>query len=259
MLFMLIFATFGKVPYLFTMLIEICMNQTFKLIDVMSHIPINELVVRNLSEWIYFIILVIVVLVLMLFLKRKYIKSLLLFTILVIAITYHFNHNGVVLKFLDIGQGDAMIAYHHDVNQIVMIDTGGKDKLKKKPWQTRSKISNYTDSIIVPELKEKGFQKIDYLIITHPHADHMGELATLSKQVSIKHLIINKKTWDSRELKHLLEEVKETNTQIVDSSYLSELKIGESMYKFLIKIVRIMKIRMIHQSLLKSQRLAELY
>ena len=87
----------------------------------------------------------------------------------------------------------------------------------------------------------------------------MGELATLSKQVSIKHLIINKKTWDSRELKHLLEEVKETNTQIVDSSYLSELKIGESMYKFLIKIVRIMKIRMIHQSLLKSQRLAELY
>ena len=41
MLFMLIFATFGKVPYLFTMLIEICMNQTFKLIDVMSHIPIK--------------------------------------------------------------------------------------------------------------------------------------------------------------------------------------------------------------------------
>ncbi|MCD8801995.1 DNA internalization-related competence protein ComEC/Rec2 [Mammaliicoccus sciuri] len=232
MLFMLIFATFGKVPNLFMMLIEICMNQTFKLIDVMSHIPINELVVRNLSEWIYLIVLIVVVLVLMLFLKKKYIKSLLLFTLLVIAITYHFNHNEVIFKFLDIGQGDAMIAYHHDVNQIVMIDTGGKDKLKKKPWQTRSKISNYTDSIIVPELKEKGFQKIDYLIITHPHADHMGELATLSKQVSIKHLIINKKTWDNRELKHLLEEVKETNTEIVDSTNLSELKIGESTYKF---------------------------
>ena len=53
-----------------------------------------------------------------------------------------------------------MIAYHHDVNQIVMIDTGGKDKLKKKPWQTRSKISNYTDSIIVPELKEKDFKRL---------------------------------------------------------------------------------------------------
>lgn len=232
MLFMLMFATFGEVPNLFTTLIEICMNQTFKLIDVMSRIPINELVVKNLTEWIYLIILIIEVLVLMLFIKRIYIKSLLLFTMLVIAITYHFNHNEVVLKFLDIGQGDAMIAYHHDVNQIVMIDTGGKDKLKKKPWQTRNKISNYTDSIIVPELKEKGFQKIDYLIITHPHAVHMGELATLSKKVSIKHLIINKKTWDSRELKHLLEEVKETNTQIVDSSNLNELKIGESTYKF---------------------------
>ncbi len=177
MLFMLMFATFGEVPNLFTTLIEICMNQTFKLIDVMSRIPINELVVKNLTEWIYLIILIIEVLVL-------------------------------------------------------MIDTGGKDKLKKKPWQTRNKISNYTDSIIVPELKEKGFQKIDYLIITHPHAVHMGELATLSKKVSIKHLIINKKTWDSRELKHLLEEVKETNTQIVDSSNLNELKIGESTYKF---------------------------
>ncbi|MDN8777000.1 ComEC/Rec2 family competence protein, partial [Staphylococcus aureus] len=57
MLFMLMFATFANVPNLFTMLIEICMNQTFKLIDVMSRIPINELIVRNLSEWIYFIIL----------------------------------------------------------------------------------------------------------------------------------------------------------------------------------------------------------
>ncbi|WP_235611096.1 ComEC/Rec2 family competence protein, partial [Mammaliicoccus sciuri] len=77
MLFMLMFATFGKVPNLFTTLIEICMNQTFKLIDVMSRIPINELVVRNLAEWIYLIILIIVVLVLMLFIKKKYIASLL--------------------------------------------------------------------------------------------------------------------------------------------------------------------------------------
>ena len=41
----------------------------FKLIDVMSRIPINELVVKNLTEWIYLIILIIEVLVLMLFIK----------------------------------------------------------------------------------------------------------------------------------------------------------------------------------------------
>lgn len=231
MIFMIILATVGKVPSIYTIPLEIVLNQTFKLIEIISLFPINELVIKNLPELIYFVILIIIVIILMLYIRKQYLKSILLFVILVIVINFHVYQNEVTIKFLDIGQGDAMIAYHHDVNGVVMIDTGGKDNINKKPWQVRNKSSSYTDSIIVPELKEKGYQKIDYLIITHPHADHMGELANLSKKISIKHLIINKKAWDSHGLTFLLEEVKQTHTQIIDSSNINEFKVGISTYK----------------------------
>lgn len=47
----------------------------------------------------------------------------------------------MILRFLDVGQGDAMVTYHKDTNQIVMIDTGGKMLSNKKTG--KSKIMNF--------------------------------------------------------------------------------------------------------------------
>ena len=38
------------------------------------------------------------------------------------------------------------------------------------------KHNNIAKYKILPSIKKKGITTINYLVITHPHADHMGEL-----------------------------------------------------------------------------------
>ncbi|WP_239769671.1 MULTISPECIES: DNA internalization-related competence protein ComEC/Rec2 [Mammaliicoccus] len=231
MTFLIIFIIFKKVPFLLSDVIETLLSKTIDLIEKINNIPINDLVVRNLDGFLYFLIFIVVVSISILVLKKHIVKSITIFSILILAISIRPNYDRVILKFLDIGQGDAMIAYHQDVDKVVMIDTGGKDKRKKKKWQIRNKEFTYTDSVLVPELHENGYNRIDYLIISHPHADHMGELSNLIKKVEIKNLVINQKTWDSPYLKLLISEVANTNTNIIDSRNINKLKIGESIYQ----------------------------
>lgn len=62
----------------------------------------------------------------------------------------------LVVKVLDIGQGDAILIKHGD--KYSMIDTADIDKRDE----------------IVRLLKQEHVDRIENLIITHPHADHLG-------------------------------------------------------------------------------------
>jgi len=62
----------------------------------------------------------------------------------------------LVVRILDVGQGDAMLLTHRDVT--VVIDVGRFDR-----------------SDIVPLLRDHGVTAIDLLVVTHPHADHIGQ------------------------------------------------------------------------------------
>lgn len=62
----------------------------------------------------------------------------------------------LVIKVLDIGQGDAILI--RAAGQNVLIDTGDIG--------TRDKLVEY--------IKKEGITTIDKVIITHPHADHLG-------------------------------------------------------------------------------------
>jgi competence protein ComEC len=62
----------------------------------------------------------------------------------------------LTLHFLDVGQGDATLLVHPEVT--VLIDTGRFDRRD-----------------VVPLLRERGIERIDLLVVTHPHADHIGQ------------------------------------------------------------------------------------
>jgi competence protein ComEC len=62
----------------------------------------------------------------------------------------------LTVKVLDVGQGDAILIRTPD--QVVLVDTGDVPAREK----------------LVGMLKSQGISTIDKLIITHPHADHMG-------------------------------------------------------------------------------------
>ena len=68
------------------------------------------------------------------------------------------------------GQGDSIL-FKTKSNKNVLIDTGGK-----RNENVSFKHNNIAKYKILPSIKKKGITTINYLVITHPHADHMGEL-----------------------------------------------------------------------------------
>ncbi|MHC1745560.1 MAG: ComEC/Rec2 family competence protein [Negativicutes bacterium] len=77
----------------------------------------------------------------------------------------------LTVKVLDVGQGDAILI--RGGGQVVLIDTGDVP--------ARDKLVSY--------LKAEKITTIDKLIITHPHADHLGGFAALVDQFAIKQII----------------------------------------------------------------------
>ena len=72
------------------------------------------------------------------------------------------------VKVLDIGQGDAILI--RTANQTIFIDTGDLDEHPK----------------LEAALKKENIKTVDKLIITHPHADHLGGASVLFKNCEVK-------------------------------------------------------------------------
>jgi len=75
-------------------------------------------------------------------------------------------------------EGDACVI--EDGEHTILVDAGyavlGKD---------------YGKRVVLPYLKHKGIDKIDLMVMTHPHADHIGGLETVLKKITIREI------WDT--------------------------------------------------------------
>lgn len=93
--------------------------------------------------------------------KKNMRNKLLLFILLLlfIAISVSGRTGELTIHFLDVGQADSILLELPN-NEIMLIDAGNNSDGRK--------VVNY--------LREKGIDTIDYLIGTHPHADHIGGL-----------------------------------------------------------------------------------
>jgi len=92
--------------------------------------------------------------------------------------TYNLDTPEMRVTFLDVGQGDACII--EDGERTILVDAGyagfGKD---------------YGKWVVLPYLKHRGIDNIDLVVMTHPHADHIGGLETVLKNITIN------KIWDT--------------------------------------------------------------
>lgn len=82
----------------------------------------------------------------------------------------------LTVKVLDIGQGDAILI--RAAGQTVLVDTGD--------IETRDKMVSY--------IKNEGITKIDKVIITHPHADHLGGMLDIMENFDVGHIYDSGKT-----------------------------------------------------------------
>ena len=76
------------------------------------------------------------------------------------------------VDFIDVGQGDSTLVCSN--GKYMLIDTGDRDG----------------ENTLINHLKERGVKKLDYLVLTHPHADHIGEAAEIVEGFKIGKIIM---------------------------------------------------------------------
>ncbi|WP_202080712.1 DNA internalization-related competence protein ComEC/Rec2 [Caldalkalibacillus salinus] len=90
------------------------------------------------------------------------------------------------IMMLDVGQGDAIVIELPYRQEVVMIDLGGQMQFPREEWQNRASTFEVGKDIVLPYLQYRGIQKIDKVITSHGHFDHMGGVQGLIGQVAIK-------------------------------------------------------------------------
>jgi competence protein ComEC len=96
-----------------------------------------------------------------------------------ILITYPFKpvKHELTVTFMDVGQGDSVVVEFPD-NRLLVLDAGGFPQSSFDPGE----------SLVSPYLWHRGYKKIDYLISSHFHIDHVGGLPALLRNFRVKEL-----------------------------------------------------------------------
>lgn len=96
-----------------------------------------------------------------------------------------YKQPGLMVTILDVGQGDA-IHIETPGGKHLFVDTGR--------W---SPMSNSGDRVLLPYIEHMGIDKIDAVILSHPHADHIGGLPALIENVPIGTIYHSEYPYDS--------------------------------------------------------------
>lgn len=127
---------------------------------------------------------------------RKYILILLLSFIFFNGCNYNNIQNNLQLYFFYVGEGDSILI--NDNNTITLIDAGPSINAKE----------------LVKYLKNQQINKIDNLILTHPHEDHFGGMNEVLNQFKVINFFSPKVTVDTDDYKYLLYNLKLHNLDI---------------------------------------------
>ena len=96
------------------------------------------------------------------------------------------NEKKMDIIFMDVGQGDAaLIIFPND--KTMLIDAG-----------QRNQYEDMGTEVVMPVLKYLNIEKLDWVVMSHPHSDHIGGLVNLINEVKIDTLLdsfIPYKSW----------------------------------------------------------------
>ncbi len=101
-------------------------------------------------------------------------------------ITGQFRTPELQVTFFDVGQGDAVLlqtpgGFHY------LYDTG--------VWSPGFDSAERT---ILPELKAMGIRRLDGVVLSHPHADHIGGIVSLMHHIPVDTIYQSPASYDSR-------------------------------------------------------------
>lgn len=100
------------------------------------------------------------------------------------------------VHFIDVGQGDAILVQVNNIN--LLIDSG--------PKENKRNLLNYLDSLKISTL--------DYVIATHPHEDHIGNMHSIINRYNVTYFYSPKVTHTSKSFEKMIEALISKNKKI---------------------------------------------
>lgn len=114
----------------------------------------------------------------------------------------------VVVRYLDVGQADSILVQSEGIN--MLIDAG----------------TNSSGQTVVKDLEDLGVTKIDYLIGTHPHEDHIGGMDDVIKNFDIGIIYMPKIQTNTKTFEDVLDAVSEKGLKITSPQKGDEFEVG---------------------------------
>ncbi|MDU5111535.1 MAG: ComEC/Rec2 family competence protein [Clostridium sp.] len=106
------------------------------------------------------------------------------------------NPNEITVNFIDVGQGDSILIQVN--NKVMLIDSGAKSE--------KERLVEYLDTL--------NLQTIDYVIATHPHEDHIGNMAYIINKYKIKEFYAPKASSNTSAFENMIESLSRKNLKI---------------------------------------------
>jgi len=104
--------------------------------------------------------------------------------------------------FMDVGQGDAALIQFSN-GKTMLVDAGNRNR--REDWGER---------VVLPVLNHLGIKKLDWTVMSHPHADHIGGLVSVVESIPTDTLMDTYSGYGSWTYNHLIDRYTELGTFI---------------------------------------------
>lgn len=123
--------------------------------------------------------------------------------------------NKLLVHFLDVGQGDCVLI--ESEGHFMLVDAGKNEDAKK--------ITGY--------LRERKVKKLDYLIGTHPHEDHIGSMDDVVNSFEIGIIIMPEQVHTTKSFQDVLDAIEEGGYGITLPKPGDTYPLGEASFQIL--------------------------
>lgn len=208
-------------------LINIMFDVHDRLLKILLSINKFNWNIPKMSDIAYIVIIILIVLVLIFLAHHlfKYVITFLLILFLFLNINSFQNHHRITM--LNVGQGDSIL-FEAGRNQTMLIDTGGQ-------YSSKQRIKNLSIAKYhtLPVLKQRGINKLNYLVLTHPHQDHIGELPFIISHIKVEKLILNSKGYPKNVLENIVNLCDKYHIQLKDVTDINYINLNDTTINFL--------------------------
>lgn len=117
----------------------------------------------------------------------------------------------MIVHYIDVGQGDSILIQVNDKN--LLIDAG--------PGSNEDDVVNY--------LNKNNIKKLDYVLATHPHEDHIGGMDEVIENFEVGEFYSPKVASNTKTFKNMINELNKKNLKIniVTEGMGDEFNLGE--------------------------------